>query len=232
MTEDDRESTPMQSCSDSCWGCAVRSQGLFAHSSKESLDRWDLHRHSLRFTRGSVIFRQGNLPTGIHCIREGRVRLFKTCSRGNIQILGWAGAGDLLGETAVYADVPHGSTAEAATDVEVCFFQAAAIRNIVEHDVRVAEQLVRKLSFDLINFEDRLLTLVHRSVKERLAKFLLTQADEPFQVSRREVAQLLGTTPETLARVLTEFHKAGLIDRSRNRLKILLPEQLRAIAHG
>lgn len=216
---------------DSCQFCGTRPSGVFADASEAGLERLSAARVARTFRRGEVLFHQGSRPTGVYCVRSGEAKLYSVSDGGGIQILRWAGPGALLGETALYADQPHGTTAEASTDMQVCFIDRDALGSLLVEEPGIACRLIRKLSRELCHAEEQLLGVSHKSVRQRVAEMVLGLPAEA-SMSRREMAQSLGTTPETLARVLTEFHRDGLIERSRRRIRILDRERLAELDRG
>ncbi len=217
-----------------CESCPTRSLGLFAEASPEGLRRLSAARLTRRYSPGQTLFEQGSVPSGIHCIARGQVKLYKLTESGNVQILGWAGPGETLGEAEFCSSLPHGATAEAGDEVETCFIEGNALRSVLDHELPVSRELVSRLSSRLLKTQDRLVSSSHKPVRARIAELLIARNNSPEgpSMNRKEMSQLLGITPETLARILTEFHHQGLIEKDRRSIEIPDPERLRAWAEA
>lgn len=220
---------PEHNCSTAdCHHCPTRSLGLFAEASPDGLDRLSQARLTRHYSAGQTLVCQGNRPTGIHCIARGKVKLYNLTESGQVQILRWLGPGETVGEAEFLSSLPHGATAEAVEEVETCFIDGGALRHVLEHEPQVARELICRLSEKLLRTQEQLVSSSHTPVRTRVAELLLEQhcSSEPFTSSRKEMSQLLGITPETLARILTEFQEAGLIEKDRRRISIPAPQLL------
>lgn len=221
---------------DSCRQCPVRCGGPFAELSREGLAILDRFRSSRKYARGEPIFLQGALPTGVYCLRRGRVRLYRTTREGGLQVIRWANPGEPLGYPDFFSEAPYRCRAEAATEAQVCYLGGTVLQTLLRSEHGFVRALLRHLTRDLRAVEDRLLQVVHRPVRKRVAALLLdlegTGCIPPAGPNRQEMARLADTTPETLARVLTEFHRQGLIQRSRCRIRVKDRASLERLAEG
>ena len=192
------------------------------------------------FRRGQFIFSEGDEGTGFYVIISGRVKIFKLSSEGKEQILHIFGPGEPIGEVAVFAGKRFPANAEALEDTRVFFFPRAAFMELIQKNPSIALNMLAVLSQRLRKFTALIEDLSLREVPARLAAYLLYLSqkkdgvnDLTLDISKSQLASLLGTIPETLSRILTRMTKAGLIQSEGARhIRILDHEGLEELASG
>ncbi|MCA9795998.1 MAG: Crp/Fnr family transcriptional regulator, partial [Candidatus Eremiobacteraeota bacterium] len=170
----------------------------------------------------------------VYCVSAGVVRLYRLTPDGNEHLLAWAGPGQPLGYRAFFAEGTHSATAETVTPVEFCFLSDKSLNNLLAIDPKLATSIIERLARELQAAENRWFSHARKTARARVAELLLEFSVLPdhlnYYPTRLEMAQLCGLTPETLARVLTDFHKRGLVSRSRKSVKLLDHDELREIS--
>ncbi len=208
-----------------CQDCAGRHTSFFRYCNSNELE--SLHEAKMvnQFQKGQVIFFEGNYPLGVFCISQGRVKLYKTDLEGKELMLRIAQPGDYLGYRALVSEQPYSATAEALEPTHACFFNRNDFFQLTEGNVEMNRQLTKSLCRDLGLAYERMMTLTHKSVRERLAEVLLSlwdkfAQDQPapeagqyigLQLPRTDLANLAATTTETTIRLLSEFKDDGYI---------------------
>jgi CRP-like cAMP-binding protein len=214
----------------------IASMPLFAGLSKvqyEALARICVRR-SCRKREG--IFSEGDEGTGFYMVVSGRVKIFKVSSEGKEQILHFFGPGESFGEVSVFTG--QGFPADAMTDLQttLLFFPRAAFTVLIQRDPALALNMLAQLSRRLRHFADLIDDLSLKEVPGRLAKYLLYLAggddggEVALDVSKSQLASLLGTIPETLSRILAKMNRQGLIRLRGARMLILDRQGLKEIA--
>jgi CRP/FNR family transcriptional regulator len=209
---------PKRDCSD----CKSRLKGLFCDLGSESLATINQHKTTNYYQKGQIVFYEENQAFGLYCIYSGRVKLSKTSSSGRQQIVRIAKPGDLLGYRSVIAEEPYHATAEALEDCCICCIDINAFFETLAKDKKLARHLLTKLARELRRAEDLATSIAHLSVRERMAELLLMlkesygkQTDAgiliELELSREEMAEMIGATQETAIRLLSEFKKDGYI---------------------
>lgn len=192
------------------------------------------------FRRGQFIFSEGDEGTGFYVIISGRVKIFKLSLEGKEQILHIFGPGEPIGEVAVFAGKRFPANAEALEDSRVFFFPRAPFMELIQKNPSIALNMLAVLSQRLRKFTALIEDLSLREVPGRLAAHLLYLSqkkdgmnDLTLDISKGQLASLLGTIPETLSRILTRMTKAGLIQSEGARgIRILDHDGLEELASG
>ena len=192
-----------------------------------------------KYECGEVIFKEESASTSVYVIQKGRVKLYRTDNHGNRHLISLLGAGDIIGFRTLLANEPHSVTAEAIEPTSVCVAPRNKLLELFNISGDVAQDLMKKLATELRVTENMMDSLLHHSVKQRTAQLLLSlviqqenQSTEPLKVvklQRTEMAQLIGTTPESLSRTLATFGEIGLIETSRTNITVLDQAGLKAV---
>ncbi|MDE2293558.1 MAG: Crp/Fnr family transcriptional regulator [Elusimicrobia bacterium] len=202
----------------SCQACAKVGKGPFCGLSTDALAGLDRAKSFGTYPRGQILFQAGSRATGVHCLSSGLVKLYRVGPTGREQILRLAGPGDLLGHRAVLGERPHDHDAEAMTDIEVCYLPADVVSPLVGAAPPLLRSLVKKLVEETSEVEGRLVERSQRRAEERLAGFLVRLAGHgegaarvELPLSRQELADYVGSAPETVIRALAHLARRKLI---------------------
>jgi CRP/FNR family transcriptional regulator len=208
-------------------------EGL-AVTQREALARISLMRN---YKKGQTIFSEGDEGNGFYVVLSGRVKIFKISPEGKEQIFHLFGPGEPFGEVAVFTGQTFPAFAEAYMPSSVLFFPKAAFTSLIKKDPSLALNMLAVLSMRLRKFAALIEDLSLKEVSGRLAAYLfyLSAKDKnsrqlKLDISKGELAALLGTIPETLSRILTKMNRQGLIRSDGSRIIILDRPGLEAIA--
>jgi CRP/FNR family transcriptional regulator len=177
--------------------------------------------------KGERLFSEGDEGTGFYMVVTGRVKIFKVSVEGKEQILHLFGPGESFGEVSVFTG--QGFPADAVTSVQtvLLFFPRVAFSALIQKDPTLALNMLAQLSGRLRHFADLIEDLSLKEVPGRLAKYLLYlsggngDGEVALDVSKGQLASLLGTIPETLSRILARMHQQGLIRLRGSQIQIL-----------
>ena len=191
------------------------------------------------FDRGQIIFSEGDDGNGFYVVVSGRVKIFKLSPEGKEQILHIFGPGDPFGEVAVFAGQHFPANAEAMESSRIFFFPRESFSDLIKNNPSLALNMLAILSKRLRRFANLIDDLSLKEVPGRLAAHLLYlsgQAEGTEQlelnITKTQLASLLGTIPETLSRILGKMLKQGLIESDGRRIKILDREALEELAES
>lgn len=215
-----------------CSACPRRSRGVLADLPDETLACLDAEHRVARYRKGETVYSEGDSAAALYCVYSGRVRLYRLTPGGGLRVLRFVEPGQLFGVADLLTGLSRTVTAEAAETAEVCRFPARFATALARRDPGFALALTSSMALDLRRTEELLLD-VASPVRDRVARLLLEIAGAEtaeIPMSRLEMAQLIGTTPETLTRVLSELDREGVIRRSRRRLRIEDRAALTALA--
>ncbi len=195
----------------------------------------------IEYDKGEVIFQEGEPAFGLYIICEGRVKLAKRSSKGKRQILKLLGPGELLGEKTMFDQETYTAYAKTLEPTKVYFIERTAFLDFLRRHPEVALKLIEKLARELKAFQNRLLETSYEGSMERLARLLLTVGDNcgveedgklyiGLELSRAELAEMAGISPETAIRTLSRLRERGLIETAGHKIYILDREGLEELA--
>lgn len=194
-----------------------------------------------RFDRGQVIFLEGEPCAGLYIVAAGEVKIFKVSPQGREQVLHQIGPGGTFNEVAVLDGGPNPASVAALTPVSVWVITRDGMQRLVETYPPLAWALIESLANRARHLVGMVEDLSLRSVKSRLARLLLSEADRAAKageldrsrmVTQAEMAARLGTVREMIGRALRELADDGLIDFDRHRIVIVDREGLMAVGEG
>ncbi|MGF1606007.1 MAG: helix-turn-helix domain-containing protein [Rhodothalassiaceae bacterium] len=192
------------------------------------------------FARGTTLFCDGERCRTLYQLLSGAVKLYKISFDGRIQIANFAYAGDIVG---LQNDGTHRLSAEAASRVDALSFNRAALDRSAGQDSALALQLWHLGLAEIDRAHEQLVILGKRSTMERFAWFLLDLDERLPQtarergaliipMSRRDMANYLGLSMETVCRCFTRLRTLGLIETPKyNRVRLLDRALLRDISN-
>ncbi|MGA3092256.1 MAG: Crp/Fnr family transcriptional regulator [Terriglobales bacterium] len=209
-------------CVESCLNCHLHTRSFFCNLSPDSISALNKIKHAAVFPAHAVVQVEGQSPWGVFILCQGRAKLSTTSRDGKTLIVRIAEAGEVLGLHAVITGDPYELTVETMQPSQLNFVaREDMLRFIKEHadaSVHATQHLARDCSdaYGVV----RSIGLSH-SVSERFARFLLeTSGGESSDASVRvrlamtheEISQLVGTSRETITRLLSEFRKNELAE--------------------
>lgn len=204
-----------------CEQCIVRELSSLKALNKGELLRLAECKTSHIIKKGEYIFEEGDTVNGIYCITTGVCKLSKLSANGKDQIVKLVKAGELLGQRTLISEEPANLSAVAIEDMEVCFIPKTEVLQMFDQNNQFSRNLMKSICGDLKETSDHLVSISQKTVTERLAETLIyleenfgknTDGSLRIQLSREELAGMLGTATESCIRLLSEFNKIGLIE--------------------
>lgn len=225
-----------------CEDCDSRSESVFCNLEVAQLSGLDTHKTCNLYKKGQNIFHEGTRPVGLYCIKEGKVKIYKTGIDGREQIIRMAKSGDLLGYRSFLAEEYYSATASALEDTSICFIDREDFNGVLGQSESLSKNLIKLLTRELRESENLVIDMAQKSVRERVAEVLLLlkekfgmDAEQPKQLAatltRDELASYVGTATETLIRLLSEFKEEKLIETKGRKIFIIDAEGLVEAAH-
>lgn len=180
-----------------------------------SLSQAEIILSEFKYRRGAEIFGESEPAEYVYQVVDGSVRSYKLLSDGRRQIGAFHLIGDIFG-------LEHGGvhrfTAEAIVDTTVRLVKRVSLSNVAETDASLARDLLNMTAINLKHAEDHMLLLGRKTSLERVAAFLLemdcrlTAAGVmALPMCRRDIADYLGLTLETVSRALSTLHERGIL---------------------
>lgn len=194
--------------------------------------------------RGQQILSPDDPPDRIHIVKKGRVRVFRITPDGKQLTLDIYEKGTILGDMSLLGQerLPE-AYAEAIDAGVICTITPDELRRLIERYPTIGVNVIRHLSRRLQSAERELEAMAYQRVDQRLAR-RLTDLAQRFGVqtprgtliqanlTQQELAEMIGTTRETLAHTLGDFRRRGLLDTAHHQVLIRDAELLAEIAEG
>lgn len=172
-----------------------------------------------RYTKGDTVFADGDKGRGFYIVETGSVKIYKLSFDGKEQILHIFGPGEPFGEVPVFTGKPFPANAMAIKNSDLLFLPRKDVIELISKDPSLALNMLAVLSMRLRQFTVQIESLSLKEVPGRLAAHLIWLAgdkDDPTKVSldisKGQLASLLGTIPETLSRILSKMVARNLIE--------------------
>lgn len=171
--------------------------------------------------KGAVLFGEGQPSRGVFILFSGRVKFFTSSADGKTLILRFAAPGEILGLGGTLSGRPYEAWAEAIQPTQTGFIDRRYLVHLMRHHCELAVQVAMQLGEAYCSAIAGVRMMGHsRSASQKLATFLLDwcESNRPlhddaarFALTHEEIAQVIGTSRETVTRLLSEFRKKGLI---------------------
>lgn len=214
-----------------CVSCTVRCKSVFSVLQHSDLEELDGLKEATHCRKGQTIFYERSQPRGVFVVHTGKVKVFKLGSNGREQIVRLARPGDVLGYRSLLCNERYTASAATLEESVICFIPRTSLFNLLDRHAPLSMNLMRLLSKDLAMAENKVVGLVSKPVRDRLAEALLilrevygTAEDGKtlnVTMTREEIANLTGTTTETAIRLLSEFRDDGIIGIDKKKILIL-----------
>ena len=193
------------------------------------------------YKKGEIIFREQGYPDGIFYIIEGKVKKYKLDKDGKEHIIYVANTGELLGYHAILSDDRYPDSAAALEESKIAFVPKKDFLATLQQSEVLGRRLLKTLSHEFAVLANSLSMFAQKSVRERLALQLIVlrekykvdfQAGMPVEInmSRDDLANLVGTARENVVRVLTEFKGDGIVETKGRKIIVLDVQKLISIA--
>lgn len=222
-----------------CEQCIVREFSSLKALNKDELLQIADCKTSYSVKKGDFLFEEGDSVNGIYCIKDGVCKLSKLSANGKDQIIKLIKPGELLGQRSMISDEPANLSAVALEDMQVCFIPKAEILGFFDNNNKFSMNVMKSICGDLKEADDHTVSMAQKTVKARLAETLLylennfgknTDGSLHVQLSREELAGMIGTATESCIRLLSDFKKLGLIALDGKKIILKDTKELKKLA--
>ncbi len=212
---------------ESCTECRLTNPAFFCGFSAPVLQALNQVSHKSTMPAGAILFVEGQSPRGLFIICSGKVNLSTTSREGKILILKTVEAGEVLGLSAAISGMSYEVTAETATPCQLNFVDRKHFLELLQSHSEVAVHTAQRLSRDFQSaYRDIHDLVLTRSSAGKLARLLLSQSPPAQDLARdpdaievrvqssmthEEMAQRIGSSRETVTRLLSDLKKKQLI---------------------
>ena len=207
-----------------CTECTVRAERLFCNMAASAIAAVDAIKFTGVYPKGSLLFVEGEMPRGIFILCSGRAKLTTSSTEGKTLIVKIAEPGEVLGASATILGKPYEVSAETIEPAQLNFLKRDDFLKLLGTNVEVCMHTAQQLSekYHAAQREIRSLGL-SQTTSEKLAKLLLDWCARGGEetakgvrlkvlLTHEEIAQMIGTTRETVTRLLSDFKRKKIIE--------------------
>jgi CRP/FNR family transcriptional regulator, cyclic AMP receptor protein len=206
---------------DNCLTCPVREEHLFCNLPVKAVERLNEIRSTAVYPKSAMLFIEGQQPRGIFVLCGGKAKLSTSSSEGRTIITKIAESGEVLGLSATISNRPYEVTAEMIEPGQANVITRDALLHFLREYGEVALRVAEELSRNYYAAYQGIRTLgLTNSPAERFAQLILrwsnaTRDCDPIHVqltlTHEEIAEIIGTTRETVSRLFAQFKKQQLL---------------------
>jgi len=206
---------------DNCVTCPVREEHLFCNLPAPALRKLNEIKSTAVYPKSAMLFIEGQQPRGVFVLCAGKVKLSTSSKEGKTIITKLSDAGDVLGLNATISNRPYEVTAEMVEPGQANFIARDAFLQFLREHGEVAVRVAEQLSRNYYTAYEEIRTLgLASSPAEKFAKLLLSWSSDSkgnngsqvkLTLTHEEIAEMIGTTRETVSRLFSEFKKKQLL---------------------
>ncbi len=182
---------------------------------------------------GTHLFKEGEESIAAYVVKAGEVELYRSRPDGDL-VVGRVGPGAVIGDIALFQGAPYISSAKAVEPVTAFRLDRSKLLPLLtEHPVIAMRWLVAGLN-QLEATQRHVIRLMHRTVIEQVAELILDEADRfgEVRLSQTSLANLLGSTRQTVNQALAGLRKAGAIETGYRVIRVVNREILETLVTG
>lgn len=209
---------------------AIQSNNAFLHLKNILLPQeWDklFSSPKVDFLKRGLISKQNNHIDTIPIVFSGLVKLSKEVRRDKNMIIRVVKPGSFIGLSAAFDTGKFEYSTIALDNTSVGFVNVETLKQVMSENSAFNLEIIRQISRDSVMNTNRLTSLLHKQLPGRVADIILYFSEEIYEkqcfslpLTRQELAELAGTTKESLIRTLSEFKHDKIIDTQRNQITI------------
>jgi len=184
-----------------------------------------------KFTKNGIVFLEDEEGAALFIIISGKVKIVRTDDEGGEVILSILGEGDFFGEMAILDGLPRSATVVSIDNSELFMIHRRDFLQVIEKSPQVAVSLLRELTRRLRKADEQIKSLSLKDAVGRVANVILQLADDSGKIKKGQViipdfplqqdlANMAGTSRETISRTIHQFIREGLLEQRGNSLVI------------
>lgn len=222
-----------------CSTCTDRKS--FCSMPAQAVAAMDQIKFTAMYPKGSLLFVEGEKARGVFVLCSGKVKLTTSSSEGRTLIVRIAQAGDLLGASAVLLQKNYEMSAETIEPCQVNFIRTEEFMSWIQNDRDAMMSVARQLSDDYYSAQREIRSFgLAQTTGEKLARLVLDWCDEQGEktdhgirlkvlLTHEEIAQMIGTTRETVTRLLTSLRAKKVIEIKGSTVNVMRYDALEAM---
>ncbi|NLZ54687.1 MAG: Crp/Fnr family transcriptional regulator [Thermoanaerobacteraceae bacterium] len=207
----------------------IRKIPIFSGLNLEELNQVSNIYISRKYKKGQIIFFEGEPGEAVYFVKEGKIKVYKSDAEGREYILHIFGPGNIFAETVLLGGDPYPANAEAVEDSVVGVIKNSDLEELLKKNTDIAFKIMKILSNRLRESQEKLKNFVFRDTFDRTACALHKMSLEhgtktprgievELPITRTELASIVGTSRETVTRMLSEMRRKGIIDMDKQKI--------------
>jgi len=186
------------------------------------------------YPKKHLLFAENQRPSVIYYVISGKLKEFKLHEEGKELITNMYTTGDFIGYRAVLEELNYNESVQVIEDTELMLIPRNDFIDLINNDISVTKQFITILSKNVHHKEDKLLNMAYNSLRKKVAFGILEVADKfknqkkgmsVVEISRDDLAHVVGSAPESMIRTLKEFKNERLIDVQEGGSIVVLNDQ-------
>ena len=193
-----------------------------------------------RFKKKHILYSEGQKASVVYFVVSGKVKEYMINEDGKELITNMYGKGDFIGYTTILENTFYNESAQVIEDADLLLIQKKDFLQLIHNDLEVANDFIGMLSHDMLLKDQKLLQLAYSSLRKKVATGILEVIDKfkdkrdgkpAVEMSREDLANVVGAAQESLSRTLKEFKNEKLIDMIEGNIVVLNDTKLRHLAY-
>jgi CRP-like cAMP-binding protein len=210
---------------------------IFEGLSKSDLDIIEKDMETIEEKGNTILFKEGSYPKGVYLVNKGIVKIYQVNRDGENQIVDFYGSGEITGYRPMLSNETFPITAETVGDSVISFIPKSSFLEVLNRSPSFSKRLLTTLSHEFTVWVNRISIFAQQSIKENVALTLLLLEEKYgreikngqrviINIPRKDLANYVGTTVETLVRILRIFKDEKIITANGRGIIILDKERL------
>lgn len=215
----------------------IKNIGFFVDLSEEDLEKIAAISIERKYRKNMIVFMEGEPGDAFYYIKSGKVKVFRTYEDGKEHIINIFGEGEVFGEVTLFNSIPYPASASVYEDAVIGVIKNQDLEKLITGNPDLAFRLIKVLTRRLLLSQQKIKDLAFNDVFSRTASQLLKLAADygqktdkgveiNIQLSRQELAEMVGTTRETISRVISRFKKEKAVSEENDKVIILSRDKL------
>ncbi len=224
-----------------CESCIIKQENELNSLTRPELESVTKSKNHFSLKKGDSLMIEGMPTNGLYCIHSGKCKVTKVGNNGKEQIIKFINKGDLIGHRSILSGETSSLNVIALEETEVCFMPKSTVLNMFRRNTLFSQKLIKNISHQLEEANCAISNMAQKSVKSRLADFIL-KLEESFgtledgyidiKLTREEIGSTIGTATESAIRLISELRKKNIIELKSKQFKILDRDALVKISSG
>lgn len=194
------------------------------------------YKESYRYKKKYILYTAGQEPSAVYYVVSGKLKEYRFNHEGKELITNIYSEGDFLGHRQVFEQILYSENAQVIEEAELILIPKNDFLELLNYDTHTAKQFLEIMSHDLTLKEEKLVKMAYDPLRKRVANGIIEVAEKfgnkrsgyaSIEISREDLAHIIGSAQESLIRMLKEFKTDKLIDVEEGRIIILDEDRLR-----